>query len=127
MKRRNFKRGVSMMEVVIAIFIISLVTAVSATLIVSAVKNEEQTLRTTQIAVICDNAIDCFNVASNDEEFISLLQKTDSFVKDEQSFKLEKSNFTVLLFTDFSQDKLSILCTDNGGNTIYSNNYVKLS
>ncbi len=61
---KKFKRGISLVEVVLAIVIITMVSIFATTLVVSSVQNESKNVRDNEIVTIAENAIECYRFCS---------------------------------------------------------------
>ncbi len=127
MFRRAFKKGFSLMEVVVSVLIITIVTATAITFITSAHKRDQSNLHGIEISVICQNAIDCYDYSSSAEEFLTLIQKTDAdftgFFDGEtlQGAILQKKTFKVTVLCAYGTGaSLSITATDSDGKVIYT-------
>ena len=66
---KKSKRGISLIEVVVAVFIITLISAAATTLILTSAKNDQKNMRDTQIALVTKSAVDCFRYAEDMQEF----------------------------------------------------------
>lgn len=122
---RSSKKGVSLIEVIVAIFIITLISATATTFIISANKIEERNLSGVEVAIISENAVECFRFCEDDSSFLALLQKTDSFESKNGVIVLEKPTYLVVIDADFTLSLISIQAIDNGGKQIYSISYGK--
>lgn len=71
----NPRKGFSIMEVVVALVIITLVSAVVTTIIKSSTTIERNTMSVMKATTITENIIECFRYADSKEEFDPLLEK----------------------------------------------------
>lgn len=125
---KKLKRGISLIEVVIAIFIITLITGTAITVISASAKNEQQNLRDTQVALSTQTAIDCFNYANDFDEFLVVLSIVDSDYKNSQGTNvvtLEKQSYNLSITADFDQKVISISAKDKAGKSLSNVTYKK--
>ncbi len=123
-KKVSLKRGVTIIEAVVALAIIAIVSVMSVSMSLSSIKNENKNLRNMEIVAISSTAIDCFNFAETEEEFLSLLKKSnDNFEVREQKFVLSEKTYTLLL--SIESNVLTTLATDTNGKEIYNLSYKK--
>ena len=122
----KLKRGISLVEVIVSIFIITIISASAGSVIIYSAKNDQTNLRNTQIALLTKNTIDCFRFASDLEEFVSALEVVDdNYQVTSDTITLTKENFSLIIQYDFSQNVVWITALDNKGETISSNSYQK--
>ena len=125
---KKLKRGISLIEVVIAIFIITLITGTAITVISASAKNEQQNLRDTQVALSTQTAIDCFNYANDFDEFLVVLSTIDNDYKNSQGTNvvtLEKQSYNLSITADFGQKVISISAKDKAGKSLSNVTYKK--
>ena len=125
---KKLKRGISLIEVVIAIFIITLITGTAITVISASAKNEQQNLRDTQVALSTQTAIDCFNYANDFDEFLVVLSTIDNDYKNSQGTNvvtLEKQSYNLSITADFDQKVISISAKDKAGKSLSNVTYKK--
>ena len=118
------KKGISLAETIVAISLLTIISIVIMTISVYSVKNEMKNVRNMEIGNLSENAIECFSYSANEEEFFSLLQKTNAdYSLENHVFTLQKQTFTLKL--SLSGDLLQISAFDNDNEQIYSLNYEK--
>ena len=125
---KKLKRGISLIEVVIALFIITLITGTAITVISASAKNEQQNLRDTQVALSTQTAIDCFNYANDFDEFLVVLSTIDNDYKNSQGTNvvtLEKQSYNLSITADFDQKVISISAKDKAGKSLSNVTYKK--
>ena len=76
-RRKNAKKGFSIMEVVIAIAVVSIITVSSITLLSKSVEIESKNIRDMEIAVHVENAVECYRYADNVYNFWLAIRNTD--------------------------------------------------
>lgn len=74
--KEKSKRGITLLETVISIALISMVVAAALTLMVSQAKIRKRTLDTLEATAIAENALECYAHADESEEFARLLSLT---------------------------------------------------
>lgn len=70
------KRGITLLETVISIALISTIVAAALTLTVSQAKIRKRTFDTLEATAIAENALECYAHAGESEEFARLLSLT---------------------------------------------------
>ena len=103
------KRGISLMEVVIAIFIIVLVSLASTTLTLSSIKQEKLYSRNVDIAITAENTIECFNFTNDFDSLLALLKELDAYEKvEDDKIALVKENYFFEIVTDYSANSITV-------------------
>lgn len=123
----RLKRGMSLVEIVVSIFIITLMSATAITLISTSIKSDQKNLRDTEIALATKSVIDCFNFANDFEEFYDVLcTLDDDYTKDEQGeISLSKKRFILVVTADFVQNEITVEAFDKAGNSLSTTSYNK--
>ena len=128
-KRARRRCGISLLETVIALAIISVISAATVTLIVASSRAEARILNDMYITNAAENAVECFQYAENSDELLTLLQRTDAAYavsgEDPQRIFLTKSTYTVTVLADFVGNTVEIYATDEDGEEIYRLAYQK--
>ena len=117
------RKGMSLVEVVVALVIISVISASALSMIMMSVNVEAGTLRSVEVAESVDNAIDCFRFAENDQDFLLALQKTAPYEQAENGFLLNATGFTVTILS--SGNQFEYTAVDPDGEVIYVFTYAK--
>lgn len=99
--KEKSKRGITLLETVISIALISTVVAAALTLMVSQAKIRKRTLDTIEATAIAENALECYAHA-DEGEFARLLALTLGITESEVKLGEEISvgNMTLKLFHD---------------------------
>lgn len=117
------RKGMSMVEVVIALVIIAVISASALSMIMMSINVEANALRSVEVAESVDIAIDCFRFAGSEEEFLQALQKCAPYEQSENSFRLKAAGFTVTIIV--SGDQFEYTAVNADGETIYTFTYTK--
>lgn len=119
---KNSKRGISIAEVMVALAVITIVTAATVTLMITSANAENKAADAVHIVNTAENVVACFRFAENDEEFFEAVKLLDPNFKNarKNEYILEKSCYTVTLNVDYSTGMLNFLATDENGNSVYS-------
>ncbi len=123
----NLKRGMSLVEIVVSMFIIMLISATAITLISTSIKSDQKNLRDTEIALATKSVVDCFNFADDFNEFYDVLCVVDNaFAKNEQSeISLTKKRYVLVVTADFTQNEITVMAFDKAGNSLSTISYKK--
>ncbi|MBE7081884.1 MAG: hypothetical protein E7372_04930 [Clostridiales bacterium] len=123
---KKLKRGISLVEVIVSIFIITLISASATTIILTSAKNEQVSLRDTQIALATETTIECFRFADDIDEFYSVLYLADNdFSKQDSTITLNKEGFSLDIIADFTAKQIVITALDKKGQELSSVSYKK--
>ena len=105
----KLKRGISLMEVVIAMFIIMLITLASTSLVLSSIKQEKNFSRNADIVITAENTIECFNFTNDFDSLLALLQELDDYEKvQDNKIALIKETYCFEIVTDYSAKSIEI-------------------
>ncbi|MBE6943364.1 MAG: type II secretion system protein [Ruminococcaceae bacterium] len=107
------RRGVTLVEVVIALVVIGIISVATLTVIFSSVQIENKTVVAMDVRNQAENAIECFRFAKGDKEtFIACLNQTT--VGDEPDFEnteantlvyvLDKGGYTITITVEANKD-----------------------
>ncbi len=91
------RRGVSIVEVVVALVIITVISASALSMIMMSVSLEQRALTAQEVAASAENAVECFRYAADNEEFLECLQMTGDFTDESGSFVLRAKSYTVTI------------------------------
>ena len=123
---KKLKRGISLVEVIVSIFIITLISASATTIILTSAKNEQVSLIDTQIALATETTIECFRFAEDIDEFYSVLYLADNdFSKQDSTITLNKEGFSLDIMADFTAKQIVITALDAKGQELTSVSYKK--
>ncbi len=123
---KTLKRGITLVEVIVSIFIITLISASATTIIMASAKNDQTSLRDTQIALATETTIECFRFAEDIDEFYSVLYLADNdFSKQDSTITLNKEGFSLDIMADFTAKQIVITALDTKGQELTSISYKK--
>lgn len=117
------RKGISIVEVVIALVIITVISASALSMILMSVNVEKKTVATLEVANHAENAVECFRYADNHDVFLECLQKTADFIKEDDSFILRAGSYTVTILPKDHEFEYTAVNTD--GVEIYAFTYTK--
>lgn len=123
------RRGITLVEVVVALTIIVIVSGAAIALISSHTKLEARTVQAVEAANIAENAIECFRYAKDDEAFYSVFSKTCEPTPDNgtpTTYMVKKNGATVTVKPIYSENKIVINAVYSNGDSIFEEiTYVK--
>lgn len=127
---KNPRKGISLVEVIIALVIIALVSISVVTIIMASNTVENKTLSVMHATNTTENVIECFRYAENKEEFEPLLEKLD--VDYEYSlnsenldrYVIKKNDYKIIFVVNYVADEIEIN-TIVDGEEIYNCLYTK--
>ncbi len=123
---KKLKRGISLIEVVVSIFIITLISASATTIILTSAKNDQVSLRDTQIALATETTIECFRFADDINELYSTLYLADDdFSMQDSTITLNKESFSLDIMADFTAKQIVIKALDTKGQELSIVSYKK--
>lgn len=115
------RKGVTMTEVVIALVLISVISAAALSVVLKSVNIEKNTLTALEAANSAENAVECFRFSDSEEEFLTALQKTAPYEQaDDGTFVLRASNAVITIRADYLADRFEYTAVDSDGEEIYS-------
>ena len=127
---KNPRKGFSLMEVVVALVIITLVSSVVMTLITSSNTIERNTMSALNATNLAENIIECFRYADSKEELDPLLEKLaidyeyGLSVDNLDRYVIIKDNYRIVFVVNYVAQELEI-DTFIDGEEIYSSIYTK--
>jgi len=124
-KKLRTKKGFSIMAVVVAIAIISIVSVATTTLMIRSVKIERENLVGMEVSLHAKNAVECFRFSNSQDEFFDLISKSGDFFRAEEDITLKKRGYTVIINADFNSGLLSFEAIDGEGERLLSLSYKK--
>ncbi|MBR2938101.1 MAG: type II secretion system protein [Oscillospiraceae bacterium] len=106
------RKGVSIVEVVVALVIITIISASALSMMMMSVKVERSALTAMEVENAAEDAVDCFRFAKNDNAaFLECLQKTGEFVEEDGCFVMRGPAYTVTITSGTNQFEYSAVST----------------
>lgn len=107
------RKGVSMVEVVVALVIISIISASALSMMMMSVQVERKALTAMEVENSAEDAVDCFRFAKNNNQvFLECLQKTGDFVEEDGNFVMRGPAYTVTIRPGANQFEYSAVSSD---------------
>lgn len=124
--KNRSRRGISLVEVVVALTVITIISAAALSLVISSARVDANSLRSTQVMMAAENALECYRFAENKDNFADLLKKTGDYTEDQEAVGTyvltEKAYVITISYTDA---KLTFSATDSDGKEIYNYEFNK--
>ena len=108
--RNKLKKGVSIVEVVISIAVISIVSVSAVSTLTYAVKVQDKNLRDYDLANTCNAVIDCFWL--DNENFLQKLENCGYIVENDT---INRETYTLKVEYDSDIKSLTLTASDNSG------------
>ena len=141
MKRQtNQRRGITLLETVIALTVILLVSGAGVSIAVIFSKAEAKTFTRTEALSYSESVVECFRYCENNDEleaalalldrgFIPVLSGEDNVFEDVADsafiYKLEKDNYVITVISDYVQNKLEVQISYADGGEMNKLSYEK--
>lgn len=121
-KLKGISRGISLIEVAVALAVISLVSVATLSVILSSSRVKNEAIDTVLAVNLAENAVECFSYANDENEYYSILSKTDSGYRRLSSgeYILSKDRYTVTLSIDYDSGELRFDAVYDDGEVVYS-------
>lgn len=120
------RKGVTIVEVAIALAIIAIVSASAVGMVLISVNIEAKFVANTYTENSVESVLECFQFAENEEIFYEALQKLDDYQYDSEkdAYIFDGKYLTVTVTVDFDGEKnLNYTAKRNTGEEIYSYTY----
>ncbi len=119
--RYRRRRGITMVEVVIAMVIIAVVSASALSMVMMSVNVEKKSVAAMEAANAAENILDCFRYAEDEDTFLRVLQKTGPYTQAaDGSLLLEVNGCTVTVRAAFAPKQLECRGVDHNGEELFS-------
>lgn len=123
---KKSNRGISIMEVVVAILVITIISVATTSLILNSAKKEKANARAMEIASFSESTIESFRFYDNYEEFFNQIKELDGTATEKNgSIVVEKGDYTIAITVDSLYNNILINATDEGGESLYSLSYTR--
>lgn len=121
--KNRSRRGISLVEVVVALTVITIISAAALSLVISSARVDANSLRSTQVMMAAENVLECYRFAESEEEFAALLEKTGDYKKVDDAYVLTEKAYVITVH--YTDTKLTFSATDGDGEEIYSYEFDK--
>ena len=121
--KNRSRRGISLVEVVVALAVITIISAAALSLVISSARVDANSLRSTQVMMAAENALECYRFAESKEEFAALLEKTGDYKGSDGVFVLTEKSYTITV--NYTDMQLTFSATDSDGKEIYKYEFNK--
>lgn len=130
--RRDLRRGISIVEVAVALAVVMIVSAAAASLVSAASDGDEKAVHTYEIGEYTESVLECFRWANDDSEFEVAVDVLGFSRVGEQEgetgehmFAMERSglHYDITWIKPGSEHRLKICVTDQDGEVIYEAAY----
>ena len=122
-KSARSRRGISLVEVIVALAVIAIISTAALSLVISSSKVDANSLRSTQVMMAAENSLECYRFAENEEKFAELLGNTGDYKKADDSYVLTESSYAITV--KYEDDSLRFTATDSDGKVIYNYEFNK--
>ena len=75
---KNTCKGVTIMEMVIALTVITIISGAALSIILSSIKVESRSAQIVEVTNLVESSIECFQYSDNENEYLELLKKIDA-------------------------------------------------
>jgi prepilin-type N-terminal cleavage/methylation domain-containing protein len=122
-KSARSRRGISLVEVVVALAVITIISAAALSLVISSARVDANSLRSTQVMIAAENSLECYRFAKSEEKFAELLEKTGDYKKVDGAYVLTEKAYVITV--NYTDTKLTFSATDSDGEEIYKYEFNK--
>lgn len=122
-KSARSRRGISLVEVIVALAVIAIISTAALSLVISSSKVDANSLRSTQVMMAAENSLECYRFAENEEKFAELLGNTGDYKKVDNAYVLTEKAYVVTI--NYTDKKLTFSATDGDGKVIYDYEFNK--
>jgi prepilin-type N-terminal cleavage/methylation domain-containing protein len=122
-KSARSRRGISLVEVIVALAVIAIISTAALSLVISSARVDANSLRSTQVMMAAENALECYRFAENEEEFAALLGHTGDYIEADDSYVLTESSYAITV--KYEDDSLRFTAIDSDGKVIYDYEFNK--
>lgn len=118
------RRGITMVEVVVGLVIISIISISALSLILRSVNVEKQSFSVIEAEYAAENTLACFRYAQTQEEFVQAMCQTAPYeLQEDGSLLLARNGCTVTVLADYATRSFAYTAVDPNGVVIYSFHY----
>ena len=122
-KRNRSRRGISLVEVIVALAVITIISTAALSLVISSARVDANSLRSTRVMIAAENALECYRFSDSNDEFVALLRKTGDYIEADGSYVLTESSYAITV--KYEDDSLRFTARDSDGKEIYNYEFYK--
>ena len=115
--RLSSRNGVSLVEVVVALAVISIISFAAFSLILSSMDLENDMMRDVEISAAADEALDCFIFANDEGDFSEVMCTYLGYAKEDEKYRLDKGNYVIEV--TYSETQMDFKAKDENDNIIF--------
>ena len=132
--RRKWKRGISLAEVVVAMLVITIVSAAAITTVEHSLNFTSRVVSSQESRAAALNALECFKFCTNESEFNDNYYRCGQFKRDyaettpnETAYMYKAAACVTKVFINYSAARPTFraVCTDNKGSVVFQIEYTK--
>lgn len=97
--RLRSRKGLSLVEVMVALAVIAIISAAALSLVVSSSRLDAKSVKTAKVMMAAENALECFRYADDTGEFKNLLNETDAVYTSQDDKLVTNANGYVIHIT----------------------------
>ncbi|MBR2902954.1 MAG: hypothetical protein IKC38_07105 [Clostridia bacterium] len=121
---KNGRRGVSIMETVVAMVVIFMVTSAAISIVSSSLMVDTRACMTMEVSIAGQNARECFRFAETPEGFLELLQRVGEYNEAEHGvYTWDADQCVISVVVD--GDTMTFEAASHGGQLIDSFSFTK--
>lgn len=122
---KNTRKGITIMEMVIALTVITIISGAALSIILSSLKVESRSAQIVEVTNLVESSIECFQYSDNDNEFLDLLHKIDEkftktivYINTENNENEEEKEIDYIVYALIDGVKIIQIKYDKEGNEI---------
>lgn len=130
--RLRSRKGLSLVEVMVALAVIAIISAAALSLVVSSSRLDAKSVKTAKVMMAAENALECFRYANNTKELSDLLNETGTFyISPDGKLVTSANGYVIHITVDETYNKLTFIAyetNDEGKKTneeIYKYEFTK--
>jgi len=119
------RKGVTIVEVTVALVIITIVTAATMGIVLTSVNIEEKFVISSYTENSVESVLECFQFSEDADTFYTALQRLDEYERtDENTYVYEGKHLTVTVEAVFAPEKwMEFTAVDEDGEEIFAYRY----
>lgn len=93
--RLRSRKGLSLVEVMVALAVIAIISAAALSLVVSSSRLDAKSVKTAKVMMAAENALECFRYADNTEEFKNLLKNKTGYTSQDDKLVTNANGYVI--------------------------------